>query len=185
MNTRHQLHAEHYPGQREFVTFASSTVADRVELFDLLQSSLTIALKMLAHVSLAQQKLCNVSFISLQKLFHTIAQANLEYVEFLGQRIRDLGGVSESAALMTALYPVNDSRTPNNFATCIDGIQRATTGLNQLDAQLRLEGCRVIDSQDLASIRLLDSYRRRTRTFTSLIRDNLPQGSSSELAGSQ
>lgn len=173
MNGCHHLPVDNIRGRFRSVTYASSTISDRLELFDLLQGSLTIALNMLNHTTQAQHELCNVSFISLQKLFHRIAQANLEYVELLGSRIRDLGGVSEPSGQMATHFPGCESRTSGTFAACIDGINSGAIDLNKLDAQLHLGCSRIIGSHDLASVRLLETYQRRTRAFTSLIRDNL------------
>ncbi|WP_322617581.1 hypothetical protein [Pseudomonas sp. BIC9C] len=177
MNPRQvPLAANHTFRVSHYGAHTSLFMADRIELVDLLQNHLSTALDILAQVKLGQQKLRNVSFISVQQLFHRIAGANLDYAEFITRRIRDLGGFSEPAALMSALYSDNDTQNSQRFGSCIQSIHQGASQLCALGARLSFYRDRAIGGKDDASTRFIEECSRRTARFTSLIQDNLPSG---------
>ncbi|WP_166363402.1 hypothetical protein [Pseudomonas akapageensis] len=177
MNPRQEpLAASHTFRVSHYGAHTSLVRADRIEMVDLLQDHLSTALDMLAQVKLGQQRLRNVSFIAVQQLFHRIASANLDYVEFITLRIRDLGGFTEPAMLMSALYCDNETRKSQPFGACIQCIHQGASQLCALGARLGFYRDRAIGGKDGASIRFIEECVWRTVCFTSLIQDNLPSG---------
>jgi len=181
MNAQHKMPANsdawrvsHYGAHTSLLT------ADRVEIVDLLQDTLCSALTILGQVKLGQLKLRNVSFIAVQQLFHRLSKANLDYIEFLTQRIDDLGGYSESTALMSALYSVNEQPESQRFALCIQIIHQGASQLCVHNVKLREYRDHAFGSKDHASTRFFEECMRHTARFASLIQDNLPHGTAHE-----
>jgi hypothetical protein len=173
MNALQKLYIVSHPLRiSRYGAHTSLSIAERVEIIDILTDILSTALALLAQLKRGQQKLRNVSFLPVQQLFHRLVRANTAYADFLATGISDLGGYTETAAL----YSLNDTDEPSCFADCVQGIDQGTNRLRASDALLR-DYCEcAIANKDNASKRFFEECTRRNAHLISLIEDNLSHG---------
>jgi hypothetical protein len=171
MNALQKLYIVSHPLRiSRYGAHTSLSIAERVEIIDVLTDTLGTALTLLAQLTRAEQVLHNVSFLPVQQLFHRLVRASADYADFLVTSITDLGGYAESAAL----YNLNEIREPQCFADCLAGVHQGACRLRAVDALLR-DYCEcAIANKDNASKRLLGECTRHNAFFLSLIENNLP-----------
>jgi DNA-binding ferritin-like protein len=152
----------------------SLLVAERMELVELLQEHLMVALDLRQYVNSLEARLRNVSFVDLRQLFHRIGEATRDCTEFLSERIHDLGALAERS-VMSVLYQTDEDAWRNlNFAACIWHINARAETLARFAPQARDLMDRAVVNGDYASLHLITDCIHQISQLVALIHINIP-----------
>jgi DNA-binding ferritin-like protein len=158
----------------QYGAHASQQVAERMELVELLQEHLMVALDLRQYVHSLEARLRNVSFADLRELFHRIGEATRECADFLSEGIHDLGALAERS-VMSALYQHDaDTWRTINFAACIWHINARADTLTRFAPQVRGLMDRAVVNGDYASLHLITDCIYQISQLVALIQINIP-----------
>ena len=170
MNALEKLYIVNHPLRiSRYGAHTSLSISERMDIIDALSDIFSTALAILAQLKQAKQKLHNVSYLPLQKLFYHLVRANADYVDFLARCITDLGGHAE----MATLYGLNEVGDVEYFSDCIQRILQGARRLCAAEALLDDYRECAVDQKDNASKRLFEACSRQNTHFISVIHDGL------------